>query len=125
MKSMIYLADNKTDDALNEIEQETHEFFNLYGKNYIYYALGDNEKADQLFNQFLNKESETDPANTADLYAFRGNYDKAFDYLERAVAIKDPVLLEILTYPATKKMRNDPRWTSLLQKIDLPSDHKY
>lgn len=125
MRSMVYLAQNKMGKALEEINEETHPFFSLYGKNYIYYAMGETNKADELFEELLEKESETDPANVADVYAFRGDYDKAFEYLEKAVSIKDPVLLEVLTYPATKKMRNDPRWKPLIKKINLPQHHNF
>ncbi|MBO3116159.1 tetratricopeptide repeat protein [Winogradskyella sp. DF17] len=125
MKSIVYLAQNKTEKALEEIKQETHPFFSLYGRNYIYFAIGETAKADKLFEEFLEKESETDPANVADLYAFRGNHDKAFEFLEKAVAIKDPVLLEVLTYPASRTMSNDPRWKNLIKKINLPRAHKF
>ncbi len=125
MKGMVHLAKGEKEEALKEIEQETHEFFSLYGKNFVLFALGRTEECDVALSDFLKKYSESDPANTADLYAFRGDYDTSFMYLNKALEIKDPVLLEALSYPSFKPMRNDPRWDMLIAKIKLPEDHGY
>ena len=125
MMAMVRLAQGKYDEALIEIEQESHEFFGLYGKNFVFYALGKQEQADALFEEFIEKHSKTDPANLADLYAFRGDIDKSFYWLNRAVEIKDPVLLEALAYPSLKILHKDPRWNTLINNMGLPEDHGY
>ncbi|NND25291.1 MAG: hypothetical protein EX263_02860 [Flavobacteriaceae bacterium] len=125
MKGMVSLGKGDLETALTEIEQETHKFFSLYGRNFIYYALGRYEEADNVFKEFKEKFEKTDPANTADVYAFRGDYDKSFDMLYQAYKIKDPVLIEALSYPNFKPMYDDPRWTKLIKMIDLPENHGY
>jgi len=125
MKGMVHLANGEKEEALKEIEQETHEFFSLYGMNFVLFALDRTEECDLIFGDFLEKYSESDPANTADLYAFRGDYDTSFEYLNKAFEIKDPVLLESLSYPSFKPMRKDARWQLLIDKINLPEDHGY
>ena len=125
MMAKIRLAQGRTDDAISEIEQEKHQFFSLYGRNFIQFALGHTMKADALFTEFLEKYGETDPANVADLYAFRGDYDLSFEWLNKAFEVKDPVLIEALTYPSFKPMYSDSRWRDLIRKIGLPKDHGY
>ena len=125
MKGKVLLAMGEKEEALKEFELETHEFFSLYGRNFIQYALGNTKEADKLFAEFLEKFSETDLANVADLYAFRGDYDKSFEWLNKAFENKDPVLLEALTYPAFKPMYSDARWKSFIEKLGLPEDHGY
>jgi TolB-like protein len=125
MMAKIRLAQGRTDDAISEIEQEKHEFFSLYGRNFIQFALRHTMKADALFTEFLEKYGETDPANVADLYAFRGDYDLSFEWLNKAFEVKDPVLIEALTYPSFKPMYSDSRWRDLIRKIGLPKDHGY
>ncbi len=61
----------------------------------------------------------------ADLYAFRGDYDLSFQWLNKAFDVKDPVLIEALTYPSFKPMYSDARWRDLIRKIGLPKDHGY
>ncbi|MBT8269431.1 MAG: tetratricopeptide repeat protein [Bacteroidia bacterium] len=125
MMAKIRLAQGRGEEALAEIEKETHEFFNLYGRNFILYDLGRKEEADQLFEEFLEKYGEPEPANVADLYAFRGDYDKSFEWLEKAFLQRDPVLIEALTYPSFKPMVSDKRWKDLLDKMGLPENQKY
>ncbi len=125
MMAKVRLAQGRTVEAIAEIEQEKHEFFSLYGRNFIEYALGNTTNADALFAEFLEKYGETDPANVADLYAFRGEYDLSFEWLNKALTAKDPVLLEALTYPSFKVMHKDLRWGKLIKSMGLPKDHGY
>ena len=125
MMAKVRVAQGRTDDAISEIEQEKNQFFSLYGRNFIQFALGNSMEADALFAEFLEKYGETDPANVADLYAFRGDHEQSFEWLNKAFETKDPVLIEALTYPSFKPMYSDVRWRDLIKKIGLPKDHGY
>ncbi len=125
MKGKVLLAQGNMEEALIEFKKETHEFFSLYGMNFIQFALGGEKETDIIFKKFIEKYSESDPANTADLYAFRGNYDASFIWLNRALEIKDPVLIEALSYPTFKPMHNDARWNAFINKLGLPEDHGF
>jgi TolB-like protein/Tfp pilus assembly protein PilF len=52
-------------------------------------------------------------------YACLGDKDRAFDYLERMYAERDPVLPFWLPYPELAWMRPDPRFAALRQKLNL------
>lgn len=67
----------------------------------------------------------TEAANMADVYAFRGEIDTAFKWLDKAVEIKDPVLLDAMNYPSFKILYSDSRWAQLIAKMKLPEDHGY
>ena len=125
MKALLNLAQGNNEEALKEIEQESNEFFSLYGRNFVYFAMGRLDEANVLFEEFKERYGATDPSNLADLYAFRGDYDSSFKELDRALEIKDPVLIEALTYPSFKPMHSDPRWKAFISKIKLPKDHGY
>lgn len=125
MMAKVRIAQGRNDEALKEIEQETHEFFSLYGLNFVHFALKNTKRADELFEEFINKHSVNDPANLADLYAFRGDKEASFKWLNKALDKKDPVLLEALAYPSFKIMYSDPRWNTIIKKLGLPNDHGY
>jgi TolB-like protein/Tfp pilus assembly protein PilF len=125
MMAQVRVAQERYDEALKEIELETHDFFSLYGMNFVYFAKGDLERADELLDEFIKKHSDDDPVNLADLYAFRGNKEASFKWLNKALEVKDPVLLEALAYPSFKIMYSDPRWRTFINKLNLPKDHGY
>ena len=125
MMAKVLLAQGKNDEALKEIEQESNAFFSLYGRNFVYFAMGRHKKANALFDEFKELHGANEPSNIADLYAFRGDFDNSFKELDRALEIKDPTLMEILTYPSFKPMHSDPRWKAFINKIGLPKDHGY
>ena len=125
MIAKIRLAQGKNDVANAEIQQEKNEFFSLYGRNFIQFAMGRTIASNALFAEFLEKYGPTDPANVADLYAFRGDYEQSFLWLDKAFDARDPVLIEALTYPSFKPMYSDPRWGTFIKKIGLPKNHGY
>ena len=108
-----------------EAEKETHDFFNLYARNFALFSLGRTEEADVLLKELVDTYGGTEATNMADIYAFRGEIDTAFDWLNKAAAIKDPVLLEGLNFPSFKILHQDPRWQDLIEMMGLPEDHGY
>lgn len=57
---------------------------------------------------------------TAGVYAFRGQSDEAFKWLDLAYAQKDPYLYSIKGEPTLKKLEADPRYDRFLKKMNLP-----
>jgi hypothetical protein len=57
----------------------------------------------------------------AEVHAFRGESDKAFEWLERAYKQRDPGLTQIKNDPLLKILRHEQRFTDLLKKLHLPT----
>jgi len=55
------------------------------------------------------------------VYAFRGENDHAFEWLERAYAQHDSGLAEIKADPLLKNLQRDPRYAAFLKKMRLPA----
>jgi hypothetical protein len=53
-------------------------------------------------------------------YAYRGDHDLAFQWLDRAYQQKDRSLEEILGEPLFKNLASDPRFKAFLRKMNLP-----
>jgi len=51
------------------------------------------------------------------VYAYHGEADKAFEWLDKAVEFGDPGLSDIVTENLFDKIRSDPRWLPFLRKI--------
>jgi tetratricopeptide (TPR) repeat protein len=56
------------------------------------------------------------------VHAWRGNRDRAFEWLERAYALRDPGLILLKIYPLLGNLHDDPRWKPFLRKMNLPVD---
>ena len=103
--------------ALAEIEQETDESWKMYGLPMAYHALGRKANSDAALAAVIAKYEKDGPENIAYVYAFRGEADKAFEWLDKAVKYGDPGLGEIVTESLFDKIHNDPRWLPFLRKL--------
>lgn len=65
--------------------------------------------------------SAVDPVKLGTVYAALGDFDQAFDCLERGLQGRYRALLEINVVPEFKPVRNDPRFVSILQRMKLPT----
>ncbi len=58
----------------------------------------------------------------AQVYAYWGDRNHAFDWLERARSTEDAGLRYVKYDPLLRPLRSDPRYTELLKKMNLPLD---
>ena len=104
--------------ALAEIEQEKSEVWRLIGLPMAYHALGRKTESDAALATLIAKdETWTGPYNIAYVYAFRGDADKAFEWLDKAVQYQDPGLSQIVGENLFDNIHSDPRWLPFLRKI--------
>jgi hypothetical protein len=67
--------------------------------------------------QLIAKDEKWGPYNIAYVYAFRGEADKAFEWLDKAVQYEDPGLIDIAAENLFDKIHSDSRWLPFLRKI--------
>ena len=103
--------------ALGEIEQEKSEVARMISLPMAYCALGRKAEADAAFDAVIAKYKKDWSFNIAYLYAFCGDGDKAFEWLDNAVTYQDPGLSDILKENLFDKIHSDPRWLPFLRKI--------
>ena len=123
--AMIYLETDRIEDAILEAEKDNHPFWSIYRECFIKYANGQRDESYALLQKIIDQFGEFASPNIASLYAYMGNKDKAFEWLEIAYKNKDSVLLEILNYPEMKNLWKDPRWNEFIKKLGLPNDHEF
>jgi TolB-like protein len=103
--------------ALAEIEQETSEIYKMIGLPMAYHALGRKADSDAALAALIAKYEKDGPSNIASVYAFRGEADQAFEWLDKAVEYGDGGLGEIVTDNLFDEIHADPRWLAFLRKI--------
>jgi len=68
----------------------------------------------------FSRRSSRTTQSRAEVYARRGEVDRAFEWLERAYAQRDSGLSQIISDPHFKRLERDPRYAALLEKMRLP-----
>ncbi len=115
--SIALLFKGDASGALTEIEQETSDDFKMIVLPMAYHALGRKADSDAALAALISKYDKDAPYNIAYNYAYRGEADKAFAWLDKAVDYGDPGLGDIVTENLFDKIHKDPRWLPFLRKI--------
>jgi TolB-like protein/Tfp pilus assembly protein PilF len=103
--------------ALGEIEQETSEVWKMIGLPMAYHALGRKADSDAALAALIAKHEKDRSYTIACVSALRGEPDKAFEWLDKAVEYGDPGLGDIVTENLFDKIRADRRWLPFLRKV--------
>ena len=117
----IYLMQGRPQDALPEIERIHLAPPRAYSYALTYFALGREKESDAALNELITKYHASNAVEIAEVYSFRNQPDKAFEWLDRAYAQHDPSLGFIKTKPTLANLRGDPRYAALLKKLNLPN----
>jgi TolB-like protein/DNA-binding winged helix-turn-helix (wHTH) protein/Tfp pilus assembly protein PilF len=119
--SKILLAEGKPQQALAEIEKETNGWEKLTDQAMIYHALGREQDSNAVLAELVAKHRNDSAYQIAEVYAFRSESDKSFEWLERAYKQRDAGLPDIKVDPVFSSLRRDTRFTELLKKLRLPT----
>ena len=101
------------------MRKEQFDAARLIGCAMAYFALGAKAESDATLAQMLKSYSSI-PAGIAAIYAFRGESDEAFKWLDRAFEQKDSLLYRIKFTPEFNGVHGDPRYTAFLKRMNLP-----
>ena len=117
----VYLAQAHPQEALAEMEREPEPALRLQGQALAYHALGRKKESDAALAELIKKYQADAAFQIAEVYAFRGEADKALEWLERAYAQRDGGLAEMKGDPLLKNLERDPRYAAFLKKMRLPA----
>ena len=116
---LVLLARGDSHGALAEVRKENDEGLRLAGTAIVDFAMGAKADSDASLKQMLKTHAQR-AYEIAGIYAFRGERDEAFQWLDQAYAQKDPYLYSIKGNPMLKKIEGDPRYGAFLKKMNLP-----
>jgi TolB-like protein/tetratricopeptide (TPR) repeat protein len=108
------------DAALVEFQKETADDGRLEGSAMALFAAGRKAESDSLLAEAIRRNGTSWPSETARTYAFRGEKDRAFEWLDRAYELRDPDIYTFKGDPLFKNLENDPRYKAFLRKMNLP-----
>jgi tetratricopeptide (TPR) repeat protein len=116
--AMILLAQGQAQLALAEMNEEPEtSAWRLIGFPLVWHALGDKAKSDAALAELIRKSERGAAFQVAEAYAYRGEPDKAFEWLGKAVRYRDPGLRLMVTDTLLVNLHADARWLPFLRKI--------
>jgi TolB-like protein/Flp pilus assembly protein TadD len=106
--------------ALREAQLEPDEGYRRFELAIAQYVVGDRQAADAALADLIAKAREGFAYQIAEVYAVRGERDKAFDWLQISFDDRDAGMLSLLVDPLLRGLRDDVRYKNLLAKLGLP-----
>jgi serine/threonine-protein kinase len=107
--------------ALREAQLEPDASFRPFELALAYDVRGEREAADVALADLIAHSREGLAYQVAEVYAVRGEVDKAFEWLQIAFDNHDGGMPSLLVDPLLHVLRDDPRYKDLLVKVGLPT----
>jgi TolB-like protein/cytochrome c-type biogenesis protein CcmH/NrfG len=107
--------------ALREAQLEPNEGYRHFELALAHYARGDHPAADAALAELIAKDRNIEAYQIAEVYALRGETDKAFEWLQVAFNQHDTGLLFLSIDPLMRGLQHDARYKALLTKVGLPA----
>ena len=107
--------------ALREAQLEPDEGYRRFELALAQQLQGDRQAADAALADLIANGRDQLAYQIAEVYAVRGEKDKAFEWLQIAFDDHDTGTLALLLDPLLRGLRDDPRYKNLLAKLGLPA----
>jgi TolB-like protein/lipoprotein NlpI len=117
---LVAIKRNDPETALREAKLEPDENYRRFELAVAHYARKDRAAADAaLADLIANRQGVA--YQIAQVYAFRGEKDKAFEWLQNSFNEHDTGTLALLVDPLLGNLRDDPRYNALVKKMSFPA----
>ena len=84
------------------------------------HSLGHLKESQQATDELIAKFAAESAYQIAEVFAWRGDKGKAFEWLERAYRQQDGGLSDVKFDPLLTNLRDDPRYRAMLHQMNLP-----
>jgi len=107
--------------ALREAQLEPDDTIRPFELALAQYIRGDRKAADAALAELIANSRDGLAYQVAQVYAVRGEKDKAFEWLQIAFDQHDGGMPSLLVDPLLRGLRDDPRYKNLVAKVGLPT----
>jgi TolB-like protein/lipoprotein NlpI len=117
---LVAIKRGDSETALREAQLEPDESYRRFELAVAQYARGDRTAADAALADLIAHDQGLD-YQVAQVYAVRGEREKAFEWLQIAFDNHDTGMLALLVDPLLNSLRDDPRYKTLIAKMNFPA----
>jgi tetratricopeptide (TPR) repeat protein len=116
----LQLLEGNATEALTTFRQVSDGEVRLWGIARAEHTLGHAKESQQALDQFIANRGNAKTYDIAEIYAWRGEKDKAFEWLDRAYQQRSSDLYGFRSNSVFASLRGDARFAALLRKMNLP-----
>jgi TolB-like protein len=118
----VFVAIQRSDGeaALREARLEPNEGYRRFELALAHYARKDRPAADVALAELIAKDRTFLAYQIAEVYAWRGEKDKAFEWLQVSLDNHDTGMLSLLINPLMRGLRHDARYNAMVRNVGLP-----
>jgi TolB-like protein/DNA-binding winged helix-turn-helix (wHTH) protein/Tfp pilus assembly protein PilF len=118
-RGKVLMSQGHPQEALAEMEKETGEWEKFSGETMAHHLLRQREESDAALKNLIAMHQNDCAYQIAEAYAYRGENNEAFHWLDRAVRQRDAGAPELKRSPLMINLRQDPRYADLLKEMHL------
>jgi TolB-like protein/Tfp pilus assembly protein PilF len=119
---MTYLLQGKFEEAATAAENDTADWARLLTVSCARWGQKRVPESDAALAELIAKNGEVAAYQIAEVYGYRNDRDKAFEWLERARRQRDAGISGLRPDVLLKSLHDDPRWDALLRTLGLADD---
>jgi len=117
--AVVSLYQGKYEAGLSFGQQSKTAWIRLTYSAMAQWSLEQHAASEQSLQALIAQFHEVAAYQIAEVYAYRGNFDDAFSWLETAYRQHDPGLVKILMDRSFQGLKDDPRWHAFLKRVGL------
>lgn len=122
MLSRVQLVQGKADVALATLREEVDEGARIAYLPIMLQANGRQSEADAALKELVAYWGDGCAICIARAYAYRGDKERALDWLDRAYRMRDSSIMNVIDEPLMKSLADDQRYQAFVRdKLKLPS----
>ena len=114
------LLQGRPEEALTFCQRVTDERIKTPCIAQAAYSAGHKAEAENALAELLKTGATSNTYAIAQTYAWRGETDKAFEWFDKVVLVRDAGATQLLADRQLDSLHKDARWKALLKKVNLP-----
>jgi serine/threonine-protein kinase len=119
---MTHVLQGKFEEAATAAQKDTADWARLLTVSCARWGQKRVPESDAALAELIAKNGEVAAYQIAEVYAYRNDRDKAFEWLERARRQRDAGIAGLRADVLLRSLHDDPRWDALLRTIGLADD---
>lgn len=119
---LVLLLEKRPVEALAAAERSTSAIFRPHCRAMALHDAGRQEEAQRTLAELIAKFAHSGAYQIAESYAWFGDRERAFDWLERSYRQHDSGMGYIKADVLLRNLHGDPRFAAMLRKLKLPAD---